>query len=54
MVTYGQLYPRNAIMAKGMQKRGRDEKKPKKVVPKTVAAAASLKNPVAALGAKTK
>ncbi len=31
-------------MAKGMQKRGRDEKKPKKVVAKTIAAAPSLKN----------
>lgn len=31
-------------MAKGMEKRRRDEKKPKKVVPKTIAAAPSLKN----------
>ncbi|MFC0281797.1 hypothetical protein ACFOHK_08300 [Falsigemmobacter intermedius] len=35
-------------MAKGMAKRGRDEKKPKKVVPKTNASAPSLKNLVAA------
>ena len=35
-------------MAKGMEKRRRDEKKPKKVVPKTIAAAPSLKNVVAA------
>jgi len=34
-------------MAKGMEKRRRDEKKPKKVVPKTIAAAPSLKNVVA-------
>lgn len=31
-------------MAKGMTKRGRDEKKPKKVVAKTNASAPSLKN----------
>lgn len=44
-------------MAKGMTKRRRDEKKPKKVVPKTIAAAPSLKNVVASgptLKAKTK
>lgn len=43
-------------MAKGMQKRGRDEKKPKKVVQKTNASAPSLKNlmPNAAAGAKGK
>ncbi|WP_267900307.1 hypothetical protein [Falsigemmobacter faecalis] len=35
-------------MAKGMEKRRRDEKKPKKVVPKTIAAAPSLKNTAAA------
>lgn len=35
-------------MAKGMEKRRRDEKKPKKVIPKTIAAAPSLKNVAAA------
>jgi len=33
-------------MAKGMSKRGRDQKKPKKEAPKTIAAAASTKNDV--------
>jgi len=45
------------IMAKGMEKRRRDEKKPKKVIPKTIAAAPSLKNLAASnptLKAKTK
>ena len=41
-------------MAKGMQKRKRDEKKPKKVVPKTIAAAPSLKNLMAAPLVKAK
>ena len=35
-------------MAKGMSKRGRDEKKPKKQVPKVIAAAPSTKDVVAA------
>lgn len=35
-------------MAKGMNKRGRDEKKPKKQVPKVIAAAPSTKDIVAA------
>lgn len=39
---------RMPIMAKGMEKRRRDEKKPKKVVPKVLASAPSLKNTVAA------
>lgn len=33
-------------MAKGMSKRGKDQKKPKKEVPKVIAAAASTKNDV--------
>lgn len=36
-------------MAKGMEKRRRDEKKPKKVIPKVLASAPSLKNTVAAV-----
>lgn len=41
-------------MAKGMQKRRRDEKKPKKEVVKVIAAAPSLKNAVAVGSLKTK
>jgi hypothetical protein len=43
-------------MAKGMSKRGRDEKKPKKVVAKVSAAAPSEKNAVivSAMKAKSK
>lgn len=37
-------------MAKGMQKRGRDEKKPKKVIPKVLASNPSLKNTVTLSG----
>lgn len=33
-------------MAKGMSKRGRDQKKPKKEAPKVIAAAISVKNGV--------
>ena len=39
-------HSRIAIMAKGMSKRGKDQKKPKKEVPKTIAAAPSTKNDV--------
>ncbi|MFT7057833.1 MAG: hypothetical protein ACJASV_000333 [Pseudorhodobacter sp.] len=39
-------HSRIAIMAKGMSKRGKDQKKPKKEVPKVIAAAASTKNDV--------
>lgn len=56
MTTIG-LQQMEAIMAKSIQKRRRDEKKPKKVVPKTIAAAPSLKNLAASnptLKAKTK
>jgi hypothetical protein len=38
---------RNNTMAKGMTKRRRDEKKPKKEVVKVIAAAPSMKNAVA-------
>lgn len=41
------LLGKDTFMAKGMTKRGRDEKKPKKVVAKTNASAPSLKNLVA-------
>lgn len=41
-------------MAKGMSKRGRDEKKPKKEVVKATAAAPSMKNVVAGASAKPK
>lgn len=41
-------------MAKGMNKRGRDEKKPKKVVPKVTAAAPSTKNVVSVTAPKGK
>ena len=41
-------------MAKGMTKRRRDEKKPKKVVEKVIAAKPSLKNTVAVTPVKTK
>ena len=41
-------------MAKGMTKRRRDEKKPKKEVVKVIAAAPSMKNAVAINTAKTK
>ncbi|MDB6454712.1 hypothetical protein [Falsirhodobacter sp. 20TX0035] len=39
-------------MAKGMNKRKRDEKKPKKEVPKVIAAAPSLKDAVSKVVAK--
>ncbi len=39
-------------MAKGMNKRKRDEKKPKKVKPKVIAAAASTKDVVAGVVAR--
>ena len=39
---------RASIMAKGMNKRGRDEKKPKKETPKVIAAAPSTKAVVSA------
>lgn len=41
-------------MAKGMEKRRRDEKKPKKAVVKTIAAAPSMKNAVAVTATKVK
>ena len=41
-------------MAKGMTKRRRDEKKPKKVVEKVIAAAPSMKNTVAVNTVKQK
>lgn len=41
-------------MAKGMNKRGRDEKKPKKEAPKVTAAAPSLKNVVSTTVSKAK
>ncbi len=41
-------------MAKGMEKRRRDEKKPKKEVVKTIAAAPSMKNAVAVTATKLK
>lgn len=41
-------------MAKGMTKRRRDEKKPKKVVVKTIAAAPSMENAVAVSDLKPK
>ncbi len=41
-------------MAKGMTKRRRDDKKPKKEAVKVIAAAPSLKNAVAVTAAKTK
>ena len=41
-------------MAKGMNKRRRDEKKPKKETPKVIAAAPSMKNVVAATVSRTK
>ena len=41
-------------MAKGMTKRRRDEKKPKKQVEKTIAAAPSMKNAVAVNAVKLK
>ena len=41
-------------MAKGMNKRRRDDKKPKKEVVKTIAAAPSMKNTVAVTVAKPK
>ena len=41
-------------MAKGMTKRRRDEKKPKKEVVKVIAAAPSMKNTVAVSAVKTK
>ena len=41
-------------MAKGMTKRRRDEKKPKKKVEKVIAAAPSLKNTVAVTDPKRK
>ena len=41
-------------MAKGMTKRRRDEKKPKKKVEKVIAAAPSMKNSVAANAIKPK
>jgi len=44
----GDRYGRTSSMAKGMSKRGRDEKKPKKQVPKVIAAAPSTKDVVAA------
>lgn len=44
----------NEIMAKGMTKRRRDEKKPKKEVVKVIAAAPSMKNAVAINTPKTK
>lgn len=44
----------NQIMAKGMDKRRRDEKKPKKEVVKTNAAAPSLKNAVVVSATKPK
>jgi len=45
---------RNKTMAKGMTKRRRDEKKPKKEVVKVIAAAPSMKNAVAINTPKTK
>jgi hypothetical protein len=44
----------NETMAKGMTKRRRDEKKPKKPVVKTIAAAPSMKNAVVVTAAKLK
>ena len=41
-------------MAKGMTKRRRDEKKPKKVVEKVIAAKPSMKNAVAVTDLKIK
>lgn len=41
-------------MAKGMNKRGRDEKKPKKEKPKVIAAAPSTKDVVASTVSKAK
>lgn len=41
-------------MAKGMTKRGRDEKKPKKEVVKTIAAAPSMKNTIALTATRPK
>ncbi|WP_276612480.1 hypothetical protein [Pseudorhodobacter turbinis] len=41
-------------MAKGLNKRRRDEKKPKKEVVKTIAAAPSMKNVVATTATKLK
>ena len=40
------------VMAKGMDKRKRDEKKPKKEKPKVIAAAPSTKDAVAGMIAK--
>ena len=45
---------RTSSMAKGMNKRGRDEKKPKKEAPKVTAAAPSLKNVVSTTVSKAK
>ena len=41
-------------MAKGLTKRRRDDKKPKKEVVKTIAAAPSMKNTVAVSSVKSK
>ena len=48
------MFGRNQIMAKGMTKRRRDEKKPKKEVVKVIAAAPSMKNAVAVTAARPK
>jgi hypothetical protein len=48
------LTDRNATMAKGMDKKGKNDKKPKKEKPKVIAAAPSTKNSVTIAGTKTK
>jgi hypothetical protein len=42
------------MMAKGMDKKGKNDKKPKKEKPKVIAAAPSTKNSVTIAGTKTK
>lgn len=44
--------PGDIVMAKGMDKRKRDEKKPKKETPKVIAAAPSTKDAVSKAVAK--